>query len=57
VLAKRYRIISLLGRGGLGEVAPSAGSEQAQHYISMEYVDGKDLASLLRRIERLPQST
>jgi serine/threonine-protein kinase len=27
-----------------------------QHYLSMEYVDGDDLASLLRRIERLPQN-
>lgn len=26
-----------------------------QHYLSMEYVDGEDLASLLRRIGRLPQ--
>src|SRR4029077_4221593 len=26
-----------------------------RHYISMEYVDGEDLASLLRRIGRLPQ--
>src|SRR5205809_5605758 len=25
------------------------------HFISMEYVDGEDLASLLRRIGRLPQ--
>jgi len=26
-----------------------------QHYLSMQYVDGEDLASLLRRIGRLPQ--
>ena len=26
----------------------------AQHFLSMEYVDGEDLASLLRRIGRLP---
>ena len=26
-----------------------------QHFLSMEYVDGEDLASLLRRIGRLPQ--
>jgi serine/threonine-protein kinase len=39
----------------IGEVDPSTGSGQAQHYISMEYVDGEDLASLLRRIGHLPQ--
>ena len=31
------------------------GEEEGQHYISMEYVDGEDLASLLRRIGRLPE--
>lgn len=39
------------------EVPPteSGGSGQAgQHFLSMEYVDGEDLASLLRRIGRLP---
>jgi serine/threonine-protein kinase len=32
-----------------------ASSGHGQHYISMEYVDGEDLASLLRRIGRLPR--
>ncbi|NIQ19566.1 MAG: protein kinase, partial [Gammaproteobacteria bacterium] len=31
------------------------GEVDGQHFISMEYVDGEDLASLLRRIGRLPQ--
>jgi len=102
LVAGRYRIISLLGRGGMGEVyratdltlaqpvalkfLPDSGSDhrralerfhnevriarQVSHpnvcrvydvgeadgmpYISMEYVDGEDLESLLHRIGRLP---
>ena len=102
VLAGRYRIIALLGRGGMGEVyraddlelgqpvslkflpsslaqSPGAlerfraevrnarqvshpnvcrvydiGEYQGLHFLTMEFVDGEDLATLLRRIGKLP---
>jgi hypothetical protein len=102
ILAKRYRITTLLGRGGLGEVyhaddlklsqsvalkfLPAAltrdkaaqarfhadviaarriahpnvcrvydiGEAEGRSFLSIEYIDGEDLAVLLRRIGRLP---
>jgi len=103
LIASRYRIIALLGRGGMGEVyraddltlgQPVAlkflpdeaardqgllerfknevriarrvshpnvcrvydvGDVEGHTFFTMEYVDGEDLASLLRRIGRLPE--
>jgi serine/threonine-protein kinase len=103
IVAGRYRLIALLGRGGMGEVyraedltlnQPVAlkflpegvtvdparlaqfhnelriarqvshknvcrlydlGEADGRRFLTMEYVDGEDLASLLRRIGRLPQ--
>jgi serine/threonine-protein kinase len=102
IIAERYRVIGLIGRGGMGEVyraddlklgqpvalkfLPKKLSQNparlerffaevrtarqvahpnvcrmydiaeldGQHFLSMEYVDGEDLASLLKRIGRLP---
>jgi len=101
LIAERYRIISMLGRGGMGEVfrahdltlgqsvalkfLPESmidrsmlerfrnevriarrishpnvcrvydiGETNNQVFLSMEYVDGEDLSSLLRRVNRLP---
>ncbi len=103
IIAGRYRLVALLGRGGMGEVyraddltldhpvalkflpegvASDAnrlaqfhqelriarqvshknvcrlydlGDADGRRFLTMEYVDGEDLASLLRRIGRIPQ--
>jgi serine/threonine-protein kinase len=105
IIAGRYRLVALLGRGGMGEVyraddltldQPVAlkflpegdvgasdpaqlaqfhnelrtarqvshknvcrlydlGEADGRRFLTMEYVDGEDLASLVRRIGRLPQ--
>ena len=103
VVAGRYRIYGLIGRGGMGEVyrgddlklgqsvalkflprdverdgarrarfleevkiarqishpnvcrVYDVGDVDGRHFLSMEYVDGEDLAALLRRIGHLPK--
>jgi len=103
IIAGRYRLVALLGRGGMGEVyraedltldqpvalkflpqgiaadAPhlaqfhnelriarqvshknvcrlyDLGEADGRRFLTMEYVDGEDLGSLLRRIGRFPQ--
>lgn len=102
ILGGRYRIVALIGRGGMGDVyraddlrlgqrvalkflSPALESDPVAHerlraevrsartishpnvcrvydvgeeagrpFLTMEYIDGEDLASLLRRIGRLP---
>src|SRR5262245_21704258 len=104
IISGRYRLVALLGKGGMGEVyraddlildqpvalkfLPAGGDEEAKlsrlhnelrvarqvshknvcrlydlgeagghRFLTMEYVDGEDLASSLRRLGRMPPDT
>ena len=55
VVVRQEGVEAVGGRIAISDPVHDIGETAGLHYISMEYVDGEDLVSLLRRVGRLPQ--
>ena len=55
LLADEVRIARAISHSNVCRVY-DVGEADGQHFLSMEYIDGEDLGSLLRRVDRLPRA-